>query len=143
MTRVFFFDENGTFFIKEDPTPPQELRGKIRNRTWVTDVQLPWAGKPISVHKIGNAVFVTPPGCSDEEPEIPVPTLTAREQEILEALVDGLGYKEISKRLSISPITVKSYVSALKKKLNAETSITTVARAVALGLCRPKFDQKR
>lgn len=143
MTRVFFFDENGTFFLKEDPSPSQDLKGKIINRTWSTDVQLPWADKPIVVHKIGNTILITPPGFSDEGPEVPVPSLTARENEILESLADGLGYKEISQRLSISPLTVKSYVTALKKKLNADTSINTVARAVALGLYRPKFDQNR
>jgi len=143
MTRVFFFDEQGTFFSKEDPNPPQKLKVQIIATTWAPDMRVPWDNKPISVHIHGNMVFVTPQGCSEEEREMGVPNLTARELEVLEALVDGLGYKEIGQRLCISPITVKSYVSTLKKKLNADTPITAVARAVALGLCMPKLDQKR
>jgi len=140
MTRVFFFDEHGTFFIKEDHNSPQELKRQIITRTWAPDVRLPWDNEPISVHIHGNMVFITPSGCPDETQQMPVPLLTMREQEVLEALVDGLGYKEIGQRLFISPITVKSYVTAIKKKLNSDTPINAVARAVALGLCKPKLD---
>lgn len=140
MTRVFFFDEQGTFFFRDDASSPQELKEKIIARTWSPDVGLPWNNNPISVHIIGNAVFVTPPGCSDEEPEVPVPDLSLREREVLKAMVEGLGHKEIGQSLSISPRTVKDYISAIKKKLNADTPINAVARAVALGLCKPKLN---
>lgn len=141
MTRVFFFDENGaSFFSMDAPNSPQELKGKIIARTWPPDVRLPWDRNPMSVHIHANMVFVTPQGCSDDESELPFPDFTSREREVLEAMVAGLGHKEIGQTLCISPRTVKAYISVIKKKLNAETTINAVARAVAIGVCRPKFD---
>ena len=140
MTRVFYFDEHGTFFVKEVPGSPQELKKQIIAKTWATDVRLPWDDSPISVQVFGNTLIVTPPGCSGEEPEMSIPKFTSREREVLEAMVEGLGQKEIGQRLTISSRTVKDYISGIKKKLNAETPINAVARAVALGLCKPKLN---
>jgi len=75
----------------------------------------------------------------DEEQHMQVPKLSIREQQVLDALVEGLEYKEIGQRLSISTPTVKANVNALKIKFNADNPISVVARAVALGMCRPKF----
>lgn len=145
MTRIFYFDEQGTFLSKDVPYSPQELKRLIIARTLTPELQLLWEGKSISVHIVENAVIVTPPGCSGEEQQqqVPIPNLTIREQEVLEALVEGLEYKEIGQRLSISTATVKVYVTALKRKFNVDNPISVVARAVALEMCSPKFDQKR
>ena len=46
--------------------------------------------------------------------------LTPREQEVLDCLMDGLGYKETAAKLSLSYLTIKSYVVSLfdKKEVN-------------------------
>ena len=46
--------------------------------------------------------------------------LTPREQEVLDCLMDGLGYKETAAKLSLSYSTIKSYVVSLfdKKEVN-------------------------
>lgn len=46
--------------------------------------------------------------------------LTPREQEVLDCLMDGLGYKETAAKLNLSYFTVKSYVVFIfdKKEVN-------------------------
>ncbi len=47
----------------------------------------------------------------------PVAQLTAREREVLELLKQGLTTDQVAKRLFVSPVTVRSYVSTSVKKL--------------------------
>jgi len=61
----------------------------------------------------------------------PLPeSLTPREVEVLRALADGLGNKEIGERLGISEHTVKFHVSSVMGKLGA----TSRTQAVTLGI---------
>lgn len=62
------------------------------------------------------------------------PSLTAREQEILSMLAEGLPNKGIAARLGISDHTVKTHVEAVFEKLGASTRAEAVTRAVRLGL---------
>jgi DNA-binding NarL/FixJ family response regulator len=48
---------------------------------------------------------------------VDLPSLTPREQEVLELLADGLTNIEIGERLFISPITVRNHVSRILMKL--------------------------
>ncbi len=63
-----------------------------------------------------------------------VPTLTAREQEVLELLSQGLQNKEIAQRLTISERTAKFHVSALLSKLGASNRTEAVTIAIQQGL---------
>jgi DNA-binding NarL/FixJ family response regulator len=49
--------------------------------------------------------------------------LTAREREILEAIIEGLSNKEISNQLFISPETVKSHTKKIYQKLNVKNRV--------------------
>ncbi len=60
------------------------------------------------------------------------PLLTPRETQVLSAIADGLGNKEIARRLEISPHTVKFHIESLLRKLGARSR----AEAVAKGLAR-------
>lgn len=60
--------------------------------------------------------------------------LSAREEEILGRLAMGESNTEISDGLSLSPHTVKEYVSKILRKLHARTRAEAVARAVGCGL---------
>lgn len=62
----------------------------------------------------------------------PVERLTAREQEVLGLLCQGLGNKEIAERLYISVATCKHHVESIMAKLGVHTR----AAAVAVGLGR-------
>ena len=60
--------------------------------------------------------------------------LTARESEILALVAEGLRNAEIAQRLFVSRRTVDNHVSAILRKLRAESRGEAVAKAVMLGL---------
>jgi DNA-binding NarL/FixJ family response regulator len=64
-------------------------------------------------------------------PEV-VESLTAREQEILRLMSEGLGNKAIARRLNISEHTVKFHISTILGKLN----VNSRTEAVSLGIRR-------
>lgn len=60
--------------------------------------------------------------------------LTAREEEILKAMAEGLSNKDISLRLGIAETTVKTHATNLFSKLEVKRRGQAVARAKELGL---------
>ena len=64
----------------------------------------------------------------------PAGQLTAREQEVLRLLAEGLANKAIAQRLAISEHTVKFHINALMGKLGAQSRTEAVVRAMRLGL---------
>lgn len=64
------------------------------------------------------------------------PTLTPREQTVLEHLSRGAGNKQIAAALGISERTVKFHVGSLFAKLGVANRTEAVARAVQAGLIR-------
>jgi DNA-binding NarL/FixJ family response regulator len=69
-----------------------------------------------------------------EPPPATGPSLTPREQGVLEHLARGLGNKQIAAQLGISERTVKFHVSAVFTKLGAANRTDAVARAAQAGL---------
>lgn len=63
-----------------------------------------------------------------------VEPLTAREQEVLQLVAEGLSNKLIAARLGISEHTAKFHVNSILGKLGAQTRAEAVARAARLGL---------
>ncbi len=63
-----------------------------------------------------------------------VPSLTPREKEVLQRLVEGLSNKEIAQVLGISEHTAKFHVNAILVKLEVERRTEAVVRAARLGL---------
>ena len=61
-------------------------------------------------------------------------TLTAREQEILRLLAEGLSAKEIAQKLFISPKTVENHRANIMNKLDLHSSFELVRYAAKLGL---------
>ena len=60
--------------------------------------------------------------------------LTDREIEILPLLAEGLSNKQIAARLFIAPVTVKTHLQNIYRKLNAEGRIQALKKARELGL---------
>jgi DNA-binding NarL/FixJ family response regulator len=63
--------------------------------------------------------------------------LTPREADILDAVVQGQGNKEISETLGISPFTVKHYLTRIFNKLKVTNRVELVLFATRNGLTRP------
>lgn len=61
-------------------------------------------------------------------------SLTKRELEILQLLVDGLSRKQIACRLKISLPTVYFYIHQAKYKIGADTPEQMIARAISGGI---------
>jgi DNA-binding CsgD family transcriptional regulator len=64
--------------------------------------------------------------------------LTSRELDVLRLLVDGLRNAEIAERLFLSPRTVDHHVSAILRKLEAETRGQAAAAAERLGVLKDR-----
>ena len=65
-------------------------------------------------------------------------SLTQREEEVLDLLTQGLGYKEVSDKLYISNTTVKTHVNNIFQKLQVKDRTQAVLYALKHG-----FDKKR
>ncbi|CAB1081145.1 Two-component transcriptional response regulator, NarL/FixJ family [Olavius algarvensis Delta 1 endosymbiont] len=61
-------------------------------------------------------------------------SLTAREQEILRLLAEGLSSKEIAEKLFISPKTVENHRANIMNKLDLHSTLELVRYAAKLGL---------
>lgn len=62
--------------------------------------------------------------------------LTAREQEILTALVDGSSNRDIAERLGVSEVTVKHHLNSIFDKCGTSTRVELVLFALRHGLAR-------
>lgn len=63
----------------------------------------------------------------------PFRSLSRREQEVLAALMDGLGPAEIAERDFVSVQTIRTQVKALLRKLSARSQLEAVAKARSAG----------
>lgn len=98
----------------------------VRGLTVVSPTVLPTAGTSRD-RSPRREQRVAPVPSGDDEPH-----LTDRELEVLRALAEGLGNKQIGGRLGISPSTVKYHLQAIFSKLNVRTR----SEAVSYGLRR-------
>lgn len=74
------------------------------------------------------------PGIQRVRPTLsPLPELTSREQEVLEALGEGKSTSEIAAALHLSVGTVKGYLSSIMAKWNARDRVQVIVLAVRSG----------
>jgi DNA-binding CsgD family transcriptional regulator len=69
-------------------------------------------------------------------------SLTAREVEVLQLLMEGASNQEIAERLVITPRTAKAHVSHILDKLQVSSRSEAIARSHELGLLRPVSGSK-
>jgi two-component system, NarL family, response regulator DegU len=60
--------------------------------------------------------------------------ITAREEEVLQLIADGLSTPEVAAKLYISQKTVKNHLAAIYQKLDARDRTQAVVRAVRMGI---------
>lgn len=73
------------------------------------------------------------PAC-DWLPQVSLPSLTPREEQVLGLLGQGHSNKEIAKLIGVSPETVKDHVERVYQKLDVRDRLGAVRRATELGL---------
>lgn len=73
-------------------------------------------------------------GGNNEDEKDPYSTLTAREQEVMRMLAEGLTTKEVAAKLYISPKTVENHRTNLMKKLGLQSTVELIRYAARLGL---------
>jgi DNA-binding NarL/FixJ family response regulator len=62
--------------------------------------------------------------------------ISAREEEVLQLVADGLGTNEIAEKLYISGKTVKNHLASIYEKLNARDRTQAVLMAVKMGIVK-------
>jgi two-component system, NarL family, response regulator DegU len=62
--------------------------------------------------------------------------ISAREEEVLQLVADGLGTNEIAEKLYISQKTVKNHLASIYEKLNARDRTQAVLMAVKMGIVK-------
>jgi DNA-binding CsgD family transcriptional regulator len=90
------------------------------------DIHLPWLGDRDAVLRaLGSA---------QAEPDVDGGPLSAREQEVLRLIADGLSDADIAERLIVSPHTVHRHVANIRAKLRQPSRAAAAAHAVREGL---------
>ncbi len=80
------------------------------------------------------AAAVTQKALETDDDDALATGLTPREQEILEALVDGLSYKMIAAKHFISTDTVKNHIQGIYRKLHVNSKGEAISYALKKGL---------
>ncbi len=113
-------------------TPPEKLLEAIHD--------LHAGGSPMSSHiarKVVASFRQVPQAVSDEE------KLSAREQEVLNYLVQGYMYKEIADAMKISFDTVHSHIRKIYEKLHVRTRTEAVTKHLRqVGIGTPAISRK-
>ncbi|HEX7094740.1 MAG TPA: response regulator transcription factor [Acidimicrobiales bacterium] len=71
---------------------------------------------------------------ASQRPSRGIPPLTEREQQVLQALVDGQSNAAIARRYGLRPSTVRSHVQNVFDKLGVHTRVAAVAFSIRHGL---------
>jgi len=94
----------------------------------------PWAGDTHSVVRAFRSALQPERPPAGVPGELPAVTLSAREQEVLALVAQGLNDREIAAQLVVSPHTVHRHVANIRNKLGRGSRTAAVAEAVRLGL---------
>jgi DNA-binding NarL/FixJ family response regulator len=111
------------FVLKDDP--PEQLIAAVRTVAGGDALLSPAITKRV-IKQFTRLRRPAPPKELDE--------LTAREQDILRLIADGLSNSEIGKRLYISETTVKTHVTHILQKLGLRDRVQAVVLAYQTGL---------
>jgi DNA-binding NarL/FixJ family response regulator len=108
-----------------------QARGALHRDRTADDVLL-------GLRAVAAGLTVAEPGwlqpAAEKTPEALLEPLTAREQEVLPLLAEGLSNKAIAAQLQISEHTAKFHVNAVLTKLGAQNRVEAVVRAARMGL---------
>ena len=134
MTRVLIFKQPDAFGVLDLEDPAHEIISAVNRGRWKD--YFPQEEGPLFARQQGDIVVITQSARPAPED---LPHLSRREHQILVLLGEGLTTAQIALRLGLRPRTIRGYVANMKARLKAQNIQQLVARAVALGLFRPKI----
>ncbi|MCC6146543.1 MAG: response regulator transcription factor [Anaerolineaceae bacterium] len=142
MTRLLYLPDDNTLIQLDSPLKPEDLIQSIEKNLW-TPPGLEGGRSPgrLQAFRAGSAVVVCPSvhGKSGAvRRRGGSPALSRRQQEVLQALAEGLTSRQIAARLKLYPGTVDLHIRAIKARLGANNRTESVSRAAALGLIDPE-----
>ena len=105
--------KSGAFDVIEQPFSPEELIAKVK--------------AAIDQYSSQSASRLEQQALRDR-----IATLTAREREILDLVIEGISTKEMARRLNISPRTVEVHRSRIMRKMDMKTLRNTLRIVLAL-----------
>jgi len=106
-------------------TPPADLVKSIK--------EAHEGGSPMNSEIAGKVIHLLRDFAPKQEPEEKI-KLSERENEILTAISQGLGYKRIASNIFISTETVRYHIKNIYKKLHVASQSEAVAKAIKNGL---------
>ncbi len=93
---------------------------------------------PVCLHLFHDIRWMREPTCTEERRQVEAPpssiTLTAREREILQLMVEGLDSHEMQQLLHISYATVRNHIQNILDKLAVHTRVAAVVVAIRQNL---------
>jgi DNA-binding NarL/FixJ family response regulator len=117
-----------SYLVKDTRT--DELAGCIRQAAGGQTVLSREVAQTLTSRALANALD----NGAAEQTRATLPTLTDRETEVIRLLVDGADNATIGRELSISPHTVKQYMTNIFEKLEVNGRVQAAVYAVRAGL---------
>jgi len=117
------------FMLKD--APPEEIASAVR---------IVASGEALLAPSVTRSVieeFARHPSPAPDRPPAAVASLTPREREVLELLIQGLSNPEICDRLVITDATAKTHVARILQKLGVRDRVQVVIYAYESGLVTP------
>lgn len=130
MTRLVLLLDEAAILLLESPLPPGVLAGVINSGAWQPPRNLPELverSSHLELHAVslGGMVVAAPvmqPAKSHtREVGAAISPLTARQQQVLKGLSEGLTDRQIAARLGITARAVAFHVQKLKMRLNTRS----------------------
>ncbi|MDQ2826095.1 MAG: response regulator transcription factor [Actinomycetota bacterium] len=102
----------------------------------VTAVRLAASGESILSPELASSMLSEVKKESRRSANGDSPVISAREEEVLQLIADGMSLPEVSAELFISVKTVKNHLASIYAKLDARDRTQAVLRAVRMGIIR-------
>jgi len=146
MTHLFFLPDDQTFILLDSPLPADQLAESINAGQWTPPpaiaaaLEAGWSLKAVCFGKLVIAILIEPPGQPLSQAGQPARSglgdLSARQNQILKYLIEGLTTHQIAVLTGLHPRTVQYHISFIKNYFQAGTRAESIGRAVGSGQFR-------
>ena len=142
MTRILFLPDDSSIILLETRLLPAALVNAVTRGTWhppeadFHGLNHNPSGQILpqwSAVQLGKIVVILPEPHPGEDNPAPV-KLSPRQHQVLNLMVCGLSTKQIASKLHLSPRSVFFHVAALKARLQVESRVELVKKALEFGL---------